>query len=59
MKTTPKYAIPVQAGDKKKRSMQTIFKGTEFVRNLITDHINDFKFIYDVNFNAGRVKLTF
>ena len=58
IKTTPTYAIPVKAGDRKRSSMQTIFKGTEFVRTIL-NHINDFKFIYDVNFNAGRGKLTF
>ena len=53
-------AIPVlKERSKTSSKFKTIFRGTEFVRNLIPKNINDFEFIYDVNFNAGRVKSTF
>ena len=54
-KANPK---PIVKERKRQSKFRAIFRGTEFVRNLIPHNINDFEFIYEVNFNAGRVKLT-
>ena len=54
-------ANPKSLVNERRRSskFRAIFRSTGFVKNLIPNNINDFEFIYEVNFNAGRVKLTF
>ena len=55
-KANPKSLVNERRSSSKFRA---IFRSTGFVKNLIPNNINDFEFIYEVNFNAGRVKLTF
>ena len=54
-------ANPKPLVNERRRSskFKAFFRSTEFVKTLIPKNINDFEFIYEVNFNTGRVKPIF
>ena len=55
-KANPK---PLVKERKRSSKFRAFFRSTEFVENLIPNNINDFEFLYEVNFNTGRVKPIF